>query len=293
VLEAQPLDGVAGVNVDNQQATPCDSVLFGQAFVEREPGKTLALARSRQSDDSVAANESEPPGITGTKADRRERATGRIDGAEFAGAGIQQPKLSVVESRRVRHGKAAGHNLAARHIDHDAAVVAPVAPAVGNIRAAHCSDKRGTSAVHCESVKVAPILRRQRGQEFRSPQRPKTCRFADCRQAAVQRIDKDRTPRAINVPDPDVMDVDPANDAAFEGYELAVRSRWRGLAVAQHILEPPQHVESTCPERLTIGPQALTLLDDALMGADASVGLAADEKQPAGLVRRERETGVN
>ena len=27
---------------------------------------------------------------------------------------------------------------------------------------------------------MAPILRRQRGQEFRSPQRLKTCRFADC-----------------------------------------------------------------------------------------------------------------
>jgi hypothetical protein len=62
---------------------------------------------------------------------------------------------------------------------------------------------------------VAPILRRQRGQEFRSPQRPKTCYFADCRQATVQRIDKDRSPHAINVPDPDVVDVDPANDAAF------------------------------------------------------------------------------
>jgi hypothetical protein len=35
------------------------------------------------------------------------------------------------------------------------------------------------------------------------------------------------------------------------------------------------------------------LLDDALMGADTTVGLAADEKQPAGLVRRERESGVN
>src|SRR5262245_25817951 len=173
VLEAQPLDGVAGVNVDNQHATPCDSVLFGQAFVEREPGKGLAMARSRQSDDSVAANEGETPRITGAKADRCERAAGRIDGAEFAGAGIQQPKLSVVESRRVRHGKAAGHNLAAPHIDHDAAVVAPVAPAVGNIRAAHCSDKRGTGAVHCESVKVAPILRRQRGRNFRPPKRPK------------------------------------------------------------------------------------------------------------------------
>jgi hypothetical protein len=38
---------------------------------------------------------------------------------------------------------------------------------------------------------------------------------------------------------------------------------------------------------LTVGPQALTLLDQALMRAHTAVGLAADEKQPAGLVGRE------
>ena len=92
VLEAQPFDDVAGVDVDDQQAAACDSVLFGQALVERQPGKGLAVARPRQADDGVAADEGEAPRIAGTKADRRKRAVGRIDGAEFAGAGIQQPK---------------------------------------------------------------------------------------------------------------------------------------------------------------------------------------------------------
>jgi hypothetical protein len=89
------------------------------------------------------------------------------------------------------------------------------------------------------------------------------------------------------------MRVDAANDAAFDGYEFAVRSHRRDLAVAQHILEPPQHVASARPQRLTVGPQALALLDEALVRAHATVGLAADEKQPAGLVSRERETCVN
>jgi hypothetical protein len=44
---------------------------------------------------------------------------------------------------------------------------------------------------------------------------------------------------------------------------------------------------------LTVGPQALALLDEALVRAHATVGLAADEKQPAGLVGRERKTCVN
>ena len=99
--------------------------------------------------------------------------------------------------------------------------------------------------------------------------------------------------RAVDVSDPDVVRVDAANDAAFDGYELAVRSRRRDLAVAQHILEPPQHVESARPKRLTVGPQALTLLDHALMSTHTTVALATDEKQSTGLVGRERETCVN
>jgi hypothetical protein len=231
--------------------------------------------------------------ITGTKADRCERTIHGIDHAELAGPGIQQPKLAVVESRRMRHRKAAGDDLAAGHVDHDTAVVPPVAPAVGDIRATHRADERGTGAVHRQSVQVAPILRHQSGKEAWPPQRSKTCGFAYCRQATIQRIDEDRSPRAVDISDPDVVRVDAANDAAFDGYELAVRSRRRDLAVAQHILEPPQHVASARPQRLTVGPQALALLDEALMRAHAAVGLAADEKQPACLVGRERETCVN
>src|SRR5215471_6295930 len=196
--------------------------------------------------------------------------------AEFAGAGIQQPKLAVVESRRMRHRKAAGDDLVAGHVDHDAAVVPPVAPAVGHIRAAHRADERGTGAVHRQSVQVAPILRHQSGQEAWPPQRSKTCGFAYRRQAAIQRIDEDWSlRRAVDVSNPDVVRVDSANDAAFDGYELALRACRRDRAVAQHILEPPQHIASARPQRLTVGPQTLTLLDHALMRAHAAVGLAA------------------
>jgi hypothetical protein len=140
---------------------------------------------------------------------------------------------------------------------------------------------------------VAPILRHQGAQELRAPQRPKTCGVADGRQATIQRIDENRSRHAVDISQPDVVCVDPANDAAFNGHELAVRSRLRGLAVAQHVLEPPEHVESARPERLTVGPQALTLLDQALMRAHTAVALAADEKQPAGLIGRERDTCVD
>src|SRR5262249_56717438 len=113
------------------------------------------------------------------------------------------------------------------------------------------------------------------------------------RRKTIRVSDEEGPRRAVAVPAPVVGGVDPAKAAAFEGYELALPSRRRALAVAQHILEPPQHVASARPQRLTVGPQALALLDEALMRAHATVGLAADEKQPAGLVGRERETCVN
>ena len=192
----------------------------------------------------------------------------------------------------MRHRKTAGDDLAAGHVDQYAAIPPPVAPAVGYIRAAYRGNERGTGAIHRQSVQVAPVLRHQGGNKFWSPQRSKTCGFADGRQATIQRIDEDRSPRAVYVTNPDVVGVDPANDATFEGNKLAVRSRLGRLALVQHILEPPEHVEPAGPQRLTVGPQALTLLDDALMGAHATIVPAADEEQPAGLIGGERHAHI-
>src|SRR4051794_39646356 len=293
VLEAQPFHGIAGVDVDDQQPTARDSILIGQAIIKREAREGPAAAWPRQTDDSMAADERKAARVTGTKTDRSEPAISRIDGAKLAGAGIQQPKFSIIESRRMRHRKAAGHDLAACYVDDDATIVPPLAPAVGDIRAADCADECGAAALHRQSIQVAAVFRHQRAEEFWPPQRPKTCRLADRRQATVQRIDEDRPARAIDVREADVVRVDTADDTAFDGYELAVRARRRRLAVLQHILEAPQHVEAARPKRLTVGPQALALLDHPLMSAYAAVAFAAYEKQTAGLVGCERETGVN
>ena len=131
---------------------------------------------------------------------------------------------------------------------------------------------------------MAAILRHQSAQEFRSPQRPEACGLAYCREAAVQRIDEDGPPRSVEIAEADIVDVDPADHPAFAGYKLAVRSARRGLAFAQHILETPQHVDAAGPERLAVGPKPLTLLDDALVRADPTVTLAANEEQAPGLV---------
>jgi len=43
------------------------------------------------------------------------------------------------------------------------------------------------------------------------------------------------------------------------------------------------------PQRLPVRPQALALLDDALVRAHAAVGLAADEEQPVGKALRQQQ----
>jgi hypothetical protein len=57
-----------------------------------------------------------------------------LDPAELAGAGVQHPQLAAIEARGVRHGQPAEDDLAGRHVDDDAAVGAPVAPAVDGVR---------------------------------------------------------------------------------------------------------------------------------------------------------------
>ena len=54
--------------------------------------------------------------------------------AELAGARMEQPEPAAVEPRRMRHGEAARHDLAAGNIDDQAAVAAVLAPALGDVR---------------------------------------------------------------------------------------------------------------------------------------------------------------
>ena len=89
--------------------------------------------------------------------------------------------------------------------------------------------------------------------------------------------------------DSDIVDINAAGDAAFARNEFTISSGRCRLARPQHILEPPQHIEAARPQRLSVGPQSLTLFDQPLVGADAAVHLATDEEQSSGLIGRERK----
>ena len=60
------------------------------------------------------------------------------------------------------------------------------------------------------------------------------------------------------------------HDASARAVISALR---RGRAGGEHVLEPPQHVARADPQGLSVGPQPLALLDDALVPSDAAVSL--------------------
>src|SRR5262245_30392655 len=92
-----------------------------------------------------------------------------VDAAEMAAARVENPERSLFESRRVRHRQFFGQDLIRIEINDDAAVGAPVAPAVDHIAAADSRDIAGPALFHTESVQMAAILRRQLADERRFP----------------------------------------------------------------------------------------------------------------------------
>ena len=104
MFEPEPLDHIAAVDIDHDQAATGARVPVGEAPVEGQTGKASAEPRLREADDGRPADEGEAARIAGAETDRREAAAGRIDGAELAGSRIQEPEPAVGKPRRMRHG---------------------------------------------------------------------------------------------------------------------------------------------------------------------------------------------
>ena len=195
---------------------------------------------------------------------------------------------------RVRHGQARRHDLAAGDVQHHAAIDAAFAPAIGDIAAADRGDVGRPGAIHGQAVQVAAILGGQGADEGRAPERTETRRVAEGGEAAEGGVDEDRPGRghALHLPDADVVDVEAAGDAGLARDEAAVGAVGGSHAGWHVVAEAPEHGLSAGPERVAIGPQTLTLLEQPLMGAQRAVGAQAEEDQPAGLVGGQSEAGA-
>ena len=91
----------------------------------------------------------------------------------------------------MRHGEAADDDLAGLHVDHDAAVEAPVAPAVDGVGLAHRGDVAGHAVLHGQPVQMAAVLLDDLGDEGRLPQRREAVARRGGGEAVIERVDED------------------------------------------------------------------------------------------------------
>ena len=288
--QAQPGGCGAGGKINGNEARARLRPLVRQALVERQALEGLVVARLGEADDGMAADEGEAARIAGAERHRLEASRRRIKRAEFALARIEQPQLAIMEPRRMRHRQARGHDLVRGHIDDDAAIGALFAPAVGHIGARDGRDEGGPASVHGEAVEMAAVLRQELGNKTRLPKRLEACRLADRGEAGKGGVDEDRP--SIG-PHADVMDIQRARHPALARLEAAGGALVRRRPRRKPIAKTPEHGFAAHPQALAIGPQALAMLDQPLMAANAAIRLAADEHQPSRLIGGKRQRPAN
>ncbi len=279
------MDDVAGPDVDHHQPAARLGVARRQVGIQPEPGEGAVVAALRQADDGEIAGERQAAQIAGTEGRRLEPSRPAIDGAEMAGPRFQQPQPAVVHPRRVRHRQAVGEDFAAGDVDDHAAVVAAIAPAVGDVAAADRGDVAERTVLDGEPVEMAAVLRRQFADERRRPQRAEARPLADRGDAAEQGVDEQRPAVAV---DGDVVDVEIAGGVGDPGHVEAI-----GAVVdpprRQRVLEPPQLVERAHPQRIPGRAQPHAARERAFEDRQPPVRLQPDQEQLAGLIGGERQ----
>ena len=227
----------------------------------------------------------EPAQVAGAERHRIEPAGAPVDGAEKPGPRVEQPQPAVVQPGRVRHRQAAGQHLAGGDVDDAAAIVAAVAPAVGDVAAADRGDVARRPVLHRQAVEMAAVLRRQFTDERRFPHRPEAMPFAGGGETAEQGIDENHP--AVGV-DGDVVDVEIAGGVADLGNVEPVVALVC-LSRCQRVLEPPELIQRGHPQTVTVRAQPHAAAEGALEDRESSVGLQPDQEQLAHLIGGERQ----
>ena len=135
---------------------------------------------------------------------------------------------------------------------------------------------------------MAAVLGGQPAQERRPPQRREAVALVERRQAAEARVDEDDPAAGL---DGDVVDVEVAGGVA-DARDVEPIAALVELARPQDVLEAPELVERTHPQRLAVAPQAHAAVEGALEDRQRAVRAAAEEEQLADLVGREGQADV-
>src|SRR5688572_25344294 len=189
-FETDPLLDVTVGQRNDLHAAPGFDIALGQLGIQLQTLETLVPGfgqahRRGVAEDGQAAHEA------GQERQRHEGFGLEIYPAQITGAGIEQPQLAVGPARRMRHRQAFADDLVGQHVDHHAAIVAPVAPTIHGVALAHGSDIAGLAIDHGQAVEVATVFRRELADEVRFPDRLEAVRLAQLGQAGVLRVDED------------------------------------------------------------------------------------------------------
>ena len=206
----------------------------------------------------------------------------------MAGAGIVQPEPAPVQPGRVRHRQPRGDHAAFRDLQHDAATLAPVAPAVNHVARTDRGGIARATVRQGQAVEVAAILRGQLAQERRPPERSEAGPLRKCGDASEACGDEHR---AAGVVDGHVVDIEVAGGVGHLRHIEPIVSLVE-FARPEQVLETPELVERAQPEGLAIGPKAHRAVERALENGEPAFGVTPQEEEFARLVGGERQADL-
>src|SRR5262245_51792877 len=152
-VESDPFDDVAVADVDDEQAAPRYRFSLGELLVQRQPLKP-SVARQRQRDRGIVLDKCQAAQESWIEAYIVPRSTRRVEAAEPAGAGIQNPDAPPMDARRMRHGESFGDHATVTDVDDDTAVRAVLAPSIDDVRRRAGGDIANAALLHCEAVEM-------------------------------------------------------------------------------------------------------------------------------------------
>ena len=254
------------------------------------PLKTARLAHLRESHEGQAAGEVEPAGEARHLGDRLVSAGPRVDEPERPRPRLADPEPPAVPPRRVGHRQPPRDDLAAGHVQEDAAPGLVRPPAVRLIGLPQRRDVARAAVDHPQAVEVAAVGRLQGRDERRPPPGGEAGRAVERAEAGEAGVDH---PQLLAGTPGHLVALDVAGDVAGAGQEAGV--------VAPRRVDPgrdgrdvdvlPDLDRRADGEPAAVEGQAHRGLEAPEVGVEV-VPLVADHHQLAGLVGRHQQRGA-
>src|SRR4029077_17647083 len=183
-----------------------------------------ALTYLRQANESQRSDKVDAPRETGYLRDGPPRTMLKIDLSQGSLTGFEQPELSLIPARRVRHGKPAEQDFIGFYVTQDAASGLVRAPTAGCVGFSQRGDVFRASIDHGDAIEMTTIFRGQSADKWRAPARMKTMLGVERAEATEAGVDD---PKLVVAIPRKLVDVDVAGDMnaarQIAGVQLAHR----------------------------------------------------------------------